>query len=278
MMERKRKKIKFINIILAIATIVVFVFVLFPPLMLFLTSIKTNVDALRSPPVWIFRPVLTNYGEIFRLIPFSRYLSNSLVVALLSTIIALAVGSFAAYGLTRFRFRRAKDLSFWILSIRMTPPVAAVIPIFIIMRNLRLLDTQLSLVIAYCTFNIPFAVWLLRGFFQEIPKEIEESALVDGCSSYSAFFRIALPLVAPGLAATGIFTFIFSWNEFLFALIMTGTRAQTVPVALTGFIRETGIMWSHMAASGVIAMAPMILFTALVQRNLVKGLTMGAIK
>ncbi|BER92652.1 carbohydrate ABC transporter permease [Atrimonas thermophila] len=257
---------------------VVFLVVLFPPFMLFLTSIKTNVDALKYPPVWIFRPVASNYREIFSLIPFGHYLFNSLIVALVSTFIALSVGSLAAYGLARFRFKRSKDLSFWILSIRMTPPVAAAIPIFIIMRTLHLLDTYLALILAYCTFNIPFSVWLLRGFFQEIPREIEESAMVDGCSSFAAFWKISIPLIAPGIAATGIFTFIFSWNEFLFALILTGSRAQTVPVALTGFIRETGIMWSHMAAAGVLAMVPMVVFTALVQKNLVKGLTMGAIK
>ncbi len=272
----KRRKI--IDFLLLALTVIVFAVVLFPPFMLFLTSIKTNVDALRYPPVWFFRPTISNYQEIFKLMPFGRYLLNSFAVAIASTAIALLVGSLAAYGLTRFRFKRSEDLSFWILSIRMTPPVAAAIPIFIIMRNLGLLDTPLALILAYCTFNVPFATWLLRSFFQEIPQEIEESAMVDGCSSFGAFFRIAIPLVAPGLAATGIFTFIFSWNEFLFALILTGTQAQTVPVALTGFIRETGIMWSHMAAAGVLAMVPMIIFTALVQRNLVKGLTMGAIR
>jgi len=277
-MYTHRSKKKILNVILAIITMLVFIYILFPPIMLFLTSIKKNVDALRYPPVWIFRPIGSNYREIFNLIPFGNYLLNSLIVATISTFLALFIGSMAAYGLTRFRFRRSKDLSFWILSIRMTPPVASIIPIFIIMRTFKLLDSPAALIIAYFTFNIPFAVWLLRSFFREIPREIEESAMVDGCSSYNAFFRIALPLIAPGLAATGIFTFIFSWNEFLFALILTGTRAQTVPVALTGFIRETGIMWSHMAAAGVLAMAPMILFTALVQKNLVKVLTMGAIK
>ena len=274
----KALKKRLVSLLLTLITALVFIFVLFPPFMLFLTSIKTNVDALRYPPVWLFKPVASNYREIFQLIPFGSYLVNSLVVALLSTFISLLVGSLAAYGLARFRFKRSKDLSFWILSIRMTPPIAAAIPIFLIMRTLRLLDTKAALILAYCTFNVPFAVWLLRSFFQEIPREIEESAMVDGCSPFGAFFRIALPLIAPGLAATGIFTFIFSWNEFLFALILTGTRAQTVPVSLTGFIRETGIMWSHMAAAGVLAMFPMVIFTALVQRNLVKGLTMGAIK
>ena len=274
----KTLKKRIVSLLLTLITALVFIFVLFPPFMLFLTSIKTNVDALRYPPVWLFKPVASNYREIFQLIPFGSYLINSLVVALLSTFISLLVGSLAAYGLARFKFKRSKDLSFWILSIRMTPPIAAAIPIFLIMRTLRLLDTKAALILSYCTFNVPFAVWLLRSFFQEIPREIEESAMVDGCSPFGAFFRIALPLIAPGLAATGIFTFIFSWNEFLFALILTGTRAQTVPVSLTGFIRETGIMWSHMAAAGVLAMFPMVIFTALVQRNLVKGLTMGAIK
>ncbi len=274
----KALKKRLVSLLLTLITALVFIFVLFPPLMLFLTSIKTNVDALRYPPVWLFKPVASNYREIFQLIPFGSYLVNSLIVALLSTFISLLVGSLAAYGLARFKFKRSKDLSFWILSIRMTPPIAAAIPIFLIMRTLKLLDTKAALILAYCTFNVPFAVWLLRSFFQEIPREIEESAMVDGCSPFGAFFRIALPLIAPGLAATGIFTFIFSWNEFLFALILTGTRAQTVPVSLTGFIRETGIMWSHMAAAGVLAMFPMVVFTALVQRNLVKGLTMGAIK
>lgn len=274
----KTLKKRIVSLLLTLITALVFIFVLSPPFMLFLTSIKTNVDALRYPPVWLFKPVASNYREIFQLIPFGSYLINSLVVALLSTFISLLVGSLAAYGLARFKFKRSKDLSFWILSIRMTPPIAAAIPIFLIMRTLRLLDTKAALILAYCTFNVPFAVWLLRSFFQEIPREIEESAMVDGCSPFGAFFRIALPLIAPGLAATGIFTFIFSWNEFLFALILTGTRAQTVPVSLTGFIRETGIMWSHMAAAGVLAMFPMVIFTALVQRNLVKGLTMGAIK
>ncbi len=160
----------------------------------------------------------------------------------------------------------------------MMPPVAAIIPIYIIMRNLHLLDTPWSLVITYLTFNLPFAVWLMRSFFREIPREIEESALVDGCSDFSAFRKIALPLAAPGLAATGILTFIFSWNEFLFALILTGNKAVTLPVGIIGYMKETGINWGYMTAGGVLALIPVIVFTILVQKHLVKGLTMGAMK
>lgn len=264
--------------ILVAMAVVVFVVILFPPMVLFLTSIKTELDALSFPPKWIFQPTLENYKQIFQLSPFMKYLLNSLIVASLNTGAVLILGSLAAYSLARFRFKGADNIAFWILSVRMMPPVAAIIPIYIIMRNLRLLDTPWSLVITYLTFNLPFAVWLLRSFFREIPREIEESALVDGCSDFSAFRKIALPLAAPGLAATGILTFIFSWNEFLFALILTGNKAVTLPVGIIGYMKETGINWGYMTAGGVLALIPVIVFTILVQKHLVKGLTMGAVK
>ncbi|HET6946632.1 MAG TPA: carbohydrate ABC transporter permease [bacterium] len=274
-MRRHRKTV---DLFVEIATGAIVLLFLFPVLYLILTSLKTQVDAFQYPPVWIFRPTFSNYREVFDLYPFGHFLVNSLIVASASTVAAVALGAMAAYALARFSFRRSKDVAFWILSIRMTPPVAAIIPIFILMRMLGLLDSWASLVIAYSTMNLPFATWLLRGFFSEIPRELDESALVDGCSWFSAFRRIALPLAAPGLVVTAIFVFIFSWNEFLFALILTATKAQTLPVAVTGFIRETGIMWGHMAAAGVIIMTPMVMFSLAVQRYMVRGLTMGAIK
>lgn len=264
--------------ILVAMAVVVFVVIIFPPMVLFLTSIKTELDALSFPPKWIFQPTLENYKQIFQLSPFMKYLLNSLIVASLNTGAVLILGSLAAYSLARFKFKGADNIAFWILSVRMMPPVAAIIPIYIIMRNLRLLDTHWSLVITYLTFNLPFAVWLLRSFFREIPREIEESALVDGCSDFGAFRKIALPLAAPGLAATGILTFIFSWNEFLFALILTGNKAVTLPVGIIGYMKETGINWGYMTAGGVLALIPVIVFTIVVQKHLVKGLTMGAMR
>lgn len=266
------------KIIFVAGAAVVFAVILFPPVVLFLTSIKTELDALSFPPKWVFQPTLENYKHIFQFSPFMKYLLNSLTVASLNTGAVLVLGSLAAYSLARFRFRGADNIAFWILSVRMMPPVAAIIPIYIIMRNLRLLDTPWSLVITYLTFNLPFAVWMMRSFFREIPREIEESALVDGCSDFGAFWNVALPLVAPGLVATGILTFIFSWNEFLFALILTGSKAVTLPVGITGFMKETGINWGYMTAGGVLALIPVIIFTILVQKHLVKGLTMGALK
>lgn len=276
MKEVVKAKVK--KIIFVVIAAVVFGVILFPPAVLFLTSIKTELDALSFPPKWIFKPTLENYTEIFKFSPFAKYLLNSLTVASLNTGVVLVLGSFAAYSLARFRFKGAENLAFWILSIRMMPPVAAIIPIYIIMRNLHLLDTPWSLVITYLTFNLPFAVWMMRSFFREIPREIEESALVDGCSVFGAFRKIALPLAAPGLAATGILTFIFSWNEFLFALILTGSKAVTLPVGITGYMKETGINWGYMTAGGALALIPVIVFTILVQKHLVKGLTMGALK
>jgi multiple sugar transport system permease protein len=264
--------------LLAIATVVIFGVILFPPVVLFLTSIKTDIDALSFPPKWIFDPTLKNYVDILNTSPLVDYALNSLIVASLNTLLCLMVGSMAAYGLARFKFRGADNLAFWILSIRMMPPVAAIIPIYILMKNLRLLDTPWCLVITYLTFNLPFVVWMMKGFFEEIPREIEESALIDGCSDFSVFFRIALPLVAPGLAATAIMVFIFSWNEFLFALILTGTKAVTLPVGIIGYMKETGINWGYMTAGGILALIPVIVFMILVQKHLVKGLTLGALK
>jgi multiple sugar transport system permease protein len=160
----------------------------------------------------------------------------------------------------------------------MMPPVAAIIPIYAIMKYLRILDTPWCLIITYLTFNLPFVVWMMKGFFEDIPREIEESALIDGCSHFGVFRKIALPLAAPGLAATAILAFIFSWNEFLFALILTGTKAVTLPVGIIGYMKETGINWGYMTAGGILALIPVIIFTTLVQKHLVKGLTLGAMK
>lgn len=269
----KVKKIVFVLI-----TVIIFGFVLFPPIVLFLTSIKTELDALSFPPKWIFQPTLQNYVDIFKTSPLIRFLLNSIIVASTNTVLSLGLGSLTAYGLARFKFRGSENLSFWILSIRMMPPVATIIPIYIIMKKVRLLDTPWALIIIYLSFNLPFVVWMMKGFFEDIPRAIEESALIDGCSEFAVFRKIALPLVAPGLAATAILIFIFSWNEFLFALILTGTRAVTLPVGIIGFMKETGINWGYMAAGGMLALVPVVIFTILVQKHLVKGLTMGALK
>ncbi len=266
------------NLVYALATAAVVLFFVFPIFMIIVTSLKSRVDALASPPVWIFRPVFFNYFDIFQENNFGRYFRNSLVVATFGTAFALILGVPAAYSLARRPFKREADLSFWILSQRMMPAIAVIIPMFILLRTVRLLDTYLGLIVVYVTFNLPFVIWTMRGFFQDLPIEMEESAMVDGCSRYGAFWKIALPLVAPGLASAAIFTFLFTWNEFLFALILTGRNTATMPVAVQLFMRETGIDWGRMTAAAVVMMVPTLLFTLVAQRYLVRGLTFGAVK
>ncbi len=274
--RRKRTPGGIVANILVILVLIVF---MFPILMIFLTSIKTRADALAVPPVWIFTPTFSNYTDIFQQYPFSSYLRNSILVATLNTVIALIIGVPAAYGLARFRFRGDNHVQFWVLSQRMMPAIAAIIPLFILFRRFGLTNSIAGLVLIYLTSSLPFIVFMLTRFFEEIPRELEEASLVEGSTWFGAMMRIAIPLARPGIAATAIFTFIFSWNEFLFALILTSTeRAQTMPVAVTLFIRETGIEWGYMTAVAVIMMIPTALLTLAAQRHLVQGLTMGALK
>jgi multiple sugar transport system permease protein len=273
-MKRRQRQ----DIVRAILIALVLIFILFPIIMIIMTSLKTRIDALAVPPVLIFKPTFVNYTEIFSMYDFSLYLRNSAIAAILSTVIAVLLGAPAAYSLARFRFRAKSNLAFWILSLRMTPPIAAIIPLFILLRYFTLLDTIGGLVLVYTSFNLPFVIWLMRGFFEDLPVELEESAMVEGCSRYGAFFRVAMVLAAPGLSAAAIFTFLFTWNEFLFALILTGTSARTMPVAVQLFMRETGIDWGHMCAAAVVMMVPMLIVTLFIQRYLVRGLTFGAVK
>jgi multiple sugar transport system permease protein len=274
--RRKRTPGSIVANILVILVLIVF---MFPIVMIFLTSIKNRADALASPPVWIFTPTFSNYTDVFQQYPFSSYLRNSILVATLNTVIALIIGVPAAYALARFRFRGANHVQFWVLSQRMMPAIAAIIPLFILFRRFGLTNSIAGLILIYLTSSLPFIVFMLTRFFEEIPRELEEASLVEGSSWFGAMTRIAIPLARPGIAATAIFTFIFSWNEFLFALILTSTeRAQTMPVAVTLFIRETGIEWGYMTAVAVIMMIPTALLTLAAQRHLVQGLTMGALK
>ncbi|HYJ46382.1 MAG TPA: carbohydrate ABC transporter permease, partial [Pyrinomonadaceae bacterium] len=187
----------------------------------------------------------------------------------------------AAYGLARFRLplKLNTRLSLWILSTRMFPPIVTAVPLFLMMSDLRLLDTLTALIIVYTAFNLPFVVWMMRGFFNEVPRELEEAARVDGDTRLGALRRVVLPLVAPGLAATAIFCLIISWNEFLFALTLTQTdAAMTLPVGIAGRVTQYEIKWGVMSAAGVVAMVPILVFALSVQRHLVRGLSLGAVK
>ncbi len=245
-------------------------------------SLKTEVDQFAVPPRWLgFAPTLVHYIDAFFERSFGRYLLTSVIVASLSTSFAMVIGTLAAYALARFRLpgRLDKHLSLWILSTRMFPPIVTAVPLFLMMRDLRLLDTITSLVLVYTAFNLPFVVWMMRGFFRELPRDLEEAAMVDGDSRLGALVRVILPLVTPGLAATAVFCLIVSWNEFLFALVLTQTdAAMTLPVGIAGRVTQYEIKWGVMSAAGVVAMIPILAFALAVQRYLVRGLSLGAVK
>jgi multiple sugar transport system permease protein len=227
---------------------------------------------------FVFQPTLDNFARAFATRAFDRYVANSFIVAGGTTVATLVLGTLAAYGLARYRFKARDHMAFWILSIRMMPPIAAAIPIFIVFRQLGMLNTHAGLILVHLLITLPLAVWMLRGFFEEVPIDVEESARIDGCSAFGVFWRITLPLSVHGIAAAALLSFVFSWNEFLFALLLTGPETRTLPVAITGFIRETGILWGQMGAAGTIMLVPTAVITLFMQRYLVRGLTMGAVK
>jgi multiple sugar transport system permease protein len=200
------------------------------------------------------------------------------LITLASTLLASVLGAMAAYGLARFRFRGDRHLAFWILSTRMAPPVAFIVPIYMMVQRLDLHDSHLALIVLYTGMNLSFVTWVLRGFFKEIPPELEEAALVDGYSRLQIFRRVALPLVRPGLAATAVISAIFAWNELLYAVILTQSDAQTLPIYLTRYQAQLGIDWGQLMAVAVVAVVPIMLFTLSLQRHLVRGLTFGAVR
>ena len=277
---QQRQKYKTTTKIVLYAFALGFLFLSFVPIYLILSSsFKTDTQIFAIPPVFVFKPTLDNYRIALTggtsQVP---YLINSLVVSTVSTAIAVVFGAMAAYGLARFEFKGKKDLAFWILSTRMAPPIAFIVPMFVLIKSVGLLDTWWALIIMYTGMNLSFSIWILRGFFLDIPPELEESALLDGYTRLQVFTKIALPLVKPALAAVAVFSLIFSWNEFLFALILTQSHAKTIPVSIQGFSSSMGINWGPFLATAFIAILPIMIFTFIMQRYLVRGLTFGAVK
>jgi multiple sugar transport system permease protein len=205
-------------------------------------------------------------------------LRNSLIISSSTVILGIAIGLPAAYVLARARFKARGQVNFWILSMRMAPPFAFIVPYYLTFRFFGLLDKHMALIIINLTFSLPFAIWMLESVISDLPAEIEEAALIDGCSRLGVIRQIVLPLTAPSIAATAILTFIFSWNEFFFANILTGTTTQTMPVMLISFIGLMGVNWVQMSAAGIVAIVPTIILALLAQRFLVRGLTLGAVK
>lgn len=261
--------------VLAIAIALVF---MFPVYYILVVSLLPPEAVFDYPPRLVPRPAtLVNYPTALTGFQGLLGLKNSLAVGTAVTLITMLVGALAAYSLARYRVGR-HHLPFWILSQRMMPPIAAIIPIFLLMRSLRLMDTVQALVIAQLITVLPFGIWFMRGFFTEVPVEIEEAALIDGCSRLRVLLRIALPLAAPGIAVTALLTFVLSWNELLFAVVLTRGNAITLPVTMANSLTAHGIAFTILASLAMISVAPVVVIAVVAQRYLVRGLTLGALQ
>jgi multiple sugar transport system permease protein len=259
--------------------VIALIWTLVPLSWIVLSSFKVEADQFSIPPKWFpERLTLQNYRTFFNNSELIHSFFNSVLTTLFSTLIALILGVPAAYALARFNWKHSNKMAFVILLARMTPPIVMVLPFFMIARYLNIANTYIPIIVALSFFSVPFAVWMMRGFFQEIPNSIEEAAMIDGCTRLQALMKVILPLSMPGLAATSILCALISWNEFLFALVLTGKNTRTLPVLVNMFVSERNIEWGVMSASAVIIVLPMVIFGLLVQNDLVRGLTMGSSK
>lgn len=245
-----------------------------PLVWMVLGSFKSTVDFLAYPPVWVFRPTFGNYAQVFADNSFPRYVMNSIVVAVGATLIGLLLGVPAAYALARCR-RTAVGVV--LLAARMAPGIAFLIPLFVMFLSLHLVGSYVSLIASHLIFTLPLTVWMMVGFIEAIPAEIEQAALLDGCSIAGVLVRMVLPLTTPGIAATSILAFIASWNNFLFALVLSNDRTKTLPVAVLGYIGYNSIQWGTLMAAATLITLPVLVLALSVQRFMVRGLVAGAV-
>ncbi len=274
--------------ILRYAIIVLFLTAsLFPIAWLIITSFKPADDVMVSPPRFIFTPTLDNYVYALQKANFLHFIQNTILVATVSTVIVIVLSSLASYSFARYN-PGGGNILFFILTTKMFPAIAVVLPYFLIFRDIGNtdigkflgigLDKPGALIVSYTMFNLPFAIWLMVSFFQDIPRELEDSSRLDGYNRLQVLWRVVLPLAAPGIAVTAIFCLIFSWNEFLFAYILTRDAARTITVGVESFFTLRGILWGPVAAAATISVAPMLVFVLILQRYMVRGLTFGAVR
>ena len=255
--------------------------VLFPVYWLVISAFKLEQDYLAYPPVMFpTRFTLDSFIEIFTRDDILQYFFNTMIVAVATTAITIVVGSMAAYAVVRGPIGAKAKHAFgvWFLIQKMYPAIATAIPVYLVMRSLHLMDTLIALIIMNTSFNLPLVIWLMMGFFEQIPYDMEDSAMLDGCSFCSRFFRVVLPVTKPGLIASAILTFVAAWNEFLFAVILTIKNSKTLPVVIAGFITDRGLAWGPMAATALVTLIPVVILVWIVQKDFVNGLAAGAVK
>lgn len=269
-----------------LVTFVLMVIMCVPGLWVVLSAFRPNREILAKPPIWIpEQPTLNNFAKIFGFgegqvaIPVLSYFWNSMVIAATSTVIALIIGMAGGYAFARFRFRFKNSVFLGLMLFRAVPGIALSLPVFMLWSRLGLIDTQMGLIIVYVSLNVPFTIWLIDGFFRQIPMSLSEAAQVDGCSRWQAFWKIEFPLARSGIAAAGVFAFLTSWNEFALASQLTrSTDSKTLPVGLMDFTAQFTIDWAGMCAMAVIIIVPAVVLTFLVQKHLIAGLTFGGVK
>lgn len=266
------------KLIRAILIVLAMAWSLIPLYWMYSTAFKPGHLERVVPPVIIFQPTLDNFVRLLQTTPFTLYLYNTVIIASVTTLAALILGSLAAYSFTRFRYPGSDILPLFYLVMRMLPRFVLVIPYYLLMRTLGLLNTHSALILAYSTFALPFVIWMMIGFFKEIPVELEEAGMVDGCNRFLVLTRIVMPLAAPGAAATAIFAFLLGWNELLFALVLAGRDTRTLAQVPLTFQTDRGTEWGLVMAAGSLVLLPVIVFALSVQKYIIRGMTMGAVK
>ena len=251
---------------------------LFPIYWLVITSFKNYREAFQQPPALFKWFDFSNYIEFFSLSNIPQLLMNSIIVAVSSVIIPLILGLFSSYALARSKLRGKEVIGIFLLASRFIPPISTLIPTYILFRQLGLYDTLLGLILLNCAMNIPYVVWMMRGFIEDVPVSLEESSWIDGCSRLQGFARIVVPMLHSGLGATSVLIFVFTWNEYMFAMNLTSSSAKTLPLAMMTYMGEAGIEWNMMATAGVVILLPVIILSILANRNLGSGLSFGAVK
>lgn len=253
-------------------------FTLFPFYWMVASSLKNQTDLLASPPIWLFTPTLEHYAEIWADDDVFDAIVNSLICATCATALAVLLGTPAAYALARFQFKGKKDLWFWFISNRMTSPIVLALPVYLLAQQADLLDTHLVLILIYLSFCLPIVVWICTDQFRSIPPDLEQAARLGHANQWDIFWRIYLPLALPGIAVSAIFSFIFSWNELLYALVLTRSEVRTAPVIATSYMSGYELPWGKIMATGTVIVLPVTIFALIVSRHMVRGLTMGASK
>lgn len=254
------------------------VFSLFPAVWMLGNSFKSDQEIFQVPPIYFPSVKWDSYQAIFDERPFIKYTLNSLTVSLVVTAICIGLGAPAAYGFTRYVFRANKFMFSAILASRLVPPISFIVPFTIVFSYLKMVDTLAALVIAYIFFNLPFVIWIMTGFFEAIPQDLDDAARMDGCSNITTFFRVILPLAQPGIIASAILAFLMSWNEFMFALVLTRIDSKTLPIGMYDFFADGFVRWNWLSAATIYSLIPAIIFVVFFQKHLIRGMLAGAVK